>query len=267
VKLSFPYWRLTRTPRDLIAYGLLRLAYSKYSTIRVVRYLLRNVPTIEIRPPSLSGYKVLLATDDPSQATVFQEVFLEKVYELERVPFRPTRIVDCGAHIGMFTLLAAARFRDARITVFEPKASNAQLLRENCRLNGLNAAIFEVAVSDHDGVVAFTSGSSYDGRITDSPASSQQHSTTVPCIDLIRFLDRCRDESLLLKVDIEGHEELLLPKAATSLPRRCIIFFETHSGEQSWRVIKHALEGVGFEVIKRRERGPLADSVAIRCPS
>jgi hypothetical protein len=51
-----------------------------------------------------------------------------------------------------------------------------------------------------------------------------------------------------------------------SLPlyRQSALFFERLGGERGWCTLGQSLEDVGFEVTKKRERGLLVESVAIR---
>ena len=73
---------------------------------------------------------------DRADSWVLHEVFGKCCYEppaeatdiLARVP-RP-RIVDVGAHVGFFGLLALARHPSARIIAIEPDPANAPLLQE-----------------------------------------------------------------------------------------------------------------------------------------
>src|SRR5689334_17956075 len=62
-------------------------------------------PEIAVRPSLLGGLTLHLDPSDLSHLAVADEIFLQKVYDLSRVPFAPDLILDCGAHIGMFTLL------------------------------------------------------------------------------------------------------------------------------------------------------------------
>ena len=61
---------------------------------------------------------------DISHMMVFEEIFVEKVYNLDLVLFKPDYIIDCGAHIGIFTTLAASRFPSAKVIAFEPNPDN-----------------------------------------------------------------------------------------------------------------------------------------------
>jgi hypothetical protein len=71
----------------------------------------------EIRVPLGRGKDEVIRLDlrSPQQRDVFQEVLVERNYPLEKVPFVPELVVDCGANIGLFSALAAVRFPKAKI--------------------------------------------------------------------------------------------------------------------------------------------------------
>jgi hypothetical protein len=71
---------------------------------------------------------------------------------------RPGDVVyDVGAHVGLYTLLAARRVGPAgHVFAFEPSHRNLAHLHRHCTLNhAANVRIVEAAVSDIDGMLAF----------------------------------------------------------------------------------------------------------------
>jgi FkbM family methyltransferase len=73
-----------------------------------------------------------------------ESAFMESVVRAGRVVF------DVGAHVGEYTLLAAAR--GAVVHAFEANPSSAALLRANIARNGLaTVTVHEVAASDREG--------------------------------------------------------------------------------------------------------------------
>src|SRR5258705_2483940 len=64
-------------------------------------------------------------------------------------------ILDIGAHIGCFTLLAASKVTEGRVFSFEPSAGTFEFLAQNVRSNNLtNVKIFRVVVSANNGTAA-----------------------------------------------------------------------------------------------------------------
>ena len=128
---------------------------------------------------------------------------------------RPGQVViDVGANIGYFSLLAARRVGSAgRVIAFEPEPGNAALLRQNIALNGYqNARVEEVAIGAAEGRVRLSAGRS-DSREGDTCSTvfektdSLQSIIDVPVVALDPY---CRtygiDRVDILKMDIEGGE-------------------------------------------------------------
>jgi tRNA1(Val) A37 N6-methylase TrmN6 len=76
---------------------------------------------------------------DPSHVVIFNEIVVDRIYDLELVPFTPDQIFDCGGHIGMFSLLARSRYPMAQLTVFEPNPENVCRIRRQVQLNAITS--------------------------------------------------------------------------------------------------------------------------------
>ena len=66
--------------------------------------------------------------------------------------------MDVGAHIGLFSLMAAARWPAVPILALEPHPRNAAWARRNLSGNGAAAVVLESAASDRKGFMRFASG-------------------------------------------------------------------------------------------------------------
>lgn len=60
-------------------------------------------------------------------------------------------IVDIGANIGLFALVAKARNPEAVVVGFEPLHAFADLFERNCRLNGFDIRVVRAAVAREEG--------------------------------------------------------------------------------------------------------------------
>jgi FkbM family methyltransferase len=132
-------------------------------------------------------------------------------------------VVDVGAHIGYFALLAARRVGPAgRVYAFEPAPENYELLLRNISLNGYQHIIpVRKAVSNHEGVETFF-------LHPDSVAHSLQAQTfgrararmAVDTTTLDRFFASQGWPLVhLMKLDIEGAEPEALDGMAQLLAR------------------------------------------------
>jgi FkbM family methyltransferase len=218
---------------------------------------------LTLHPNSLDGLTVTLDPTDSSQVIIFDEVFLDHIYDFSPIPFKPTCIIDCGGHIGLFTLTASHCFPKVPITVFEPNPDNFAYLKAQISKNDLPAQLVEAAVSTHVGEVSFNAGNSCSGRMVEaSPGADRVF--TVHTVDLRDFLVSAQSQRLLLKMDIEGAEMELIPQIITHLPSETAFFFETHGGDNDWNAIQTLLSDHGFAVTRTSSRGPYSDGFALR---
>src|SRR5262249_54020392 len=67
----------------------------------------------------------------PVDRAILQEVWDRDVYGVRNLGGLPVTVVDVGAHIGAFSLLAAAAWPGARVLACEADPENCALLREN----------------------------------------------------------------------------------------------------------------------------------------
>lgn len=223
----------------------------------------RTFSSISVRPALLGGLTMQLDPSDLSHLIVSEEVILDDIYNLAEVPFTPNMVIDCGAHIGLFTLRAAALFRRASFTAFEPDPDNACWLRRQIERNKLAVRVIEAAVSVEDGVTAFDAGRGCGSALAElSPGEGKY--IDVPTVNLREFVAKAHPASLLLKLDIEGAEESVLPHILPVLPEECAIFMETHYGEDSWRRLTKLLTHSQFVCRVTRTHDQYVDGFALR---
>jgi FkbM family methyltransferase len=199
-----------------------RYAYKRTSRFR--RYL-RSQRPILLR---LKEFKLYVRPDD---WTVGMRIALKRSYEAHvsgvmRPLLKPGMVVvDVGANIGYYTLLAASRIGEAgKVLAFEPSADNCRLLQMSLEANSFgNVILHPVAVADFAGVVGFATGGSNGSINRDDP-------TAMPFqVQAVRLDDLLGDEPRidLVKMDIEGAEGLALAGMEQLLTRhKSIIFTE-----------------------------------------
>ena len=190
------------------------------------RLLSLIIPHIWIRPKQLNGLRLLIKPTDWSQTLIFEEVFLQSGYDLTKIRFIPEVILDCGAHIGIFSLLAKSAFPHSRLTAFEPNPHNIQVSRRQIAGNNLDIDLVENAISTKAGKVCFAQGNSHSGKILHENATNGAYQ--VQAINFPEVFKQIQPGSLLLKLDIEGEERNVLPVLVPLLPKKSAVFFETH---------------------------------------
>ena len=132
-------------------------------------------------------------------------------------------VVDVGANIGYYTLLAATIVGPTgKVIAFEPSVSNCTLVRKSLRANEVTwAKVHPYAVADEEGVVGFLMDDS-NGVIGRGDLAA--FPTRVEAITLDRFLeDEPRVE--VIKMDIEGAEALALQGMENFVRRHMPIVF------------------------------------------
>lgn len=154
-------------------------------------------------------------------------------------------VLDLGAHVGYYTLLAAALTGPSgRVFSFEPNPRNARYLRHHVRINRCrNVEVVEQAVCDHSGEVRFGLGTgSGTGHIAETGAVS---------VRSVTLDDFCAERAVtpsVMKIDVEGAERRVLEGAAAALrSARPLIFLSTHGAEQA-AACRSVLSRLGYRM-------------------
>lgn len=241
-------WRLLTTVRNWPVYFLNRFGWMEGRD--EVRFRLWNGMTIIGRPFSVDR-------------AIINEEWLDRCYDPNALGLSwdwktCKSIVDIGAHIGTFTLYAAAHAPDARIIAVEPEPSNARIVRRNIEVNRLGGRVApeEAAVGPADGsaqlhVTFARSGSGGHSLFRYDEASA---SITVPVVSIASLFRRHDiDNCDMMKIDCEGAEYDALYATEPDILRRIrFLAIEYHHFSRDPRhtpaVLKAFLEEHGFTV-------------------
>ena len=176
--------------------------------------------------------------------SIFNEIFWKKSYEIpHQLVTQPKVIVDLGGHIGFTSLYFAERFPEAKIFTMEASKQNFDLLSENVQ-DFKNITPIHGAVYPHDGFIFFDeSGLSYNNKISET-------GDQVVAISLNFLLEKFGLNKVdLMKIDIEGSEELLLKENTEWLEKTDGIVIELHK-PYDVNQLKKDLEKFGFDIIE-----------------
>jgi FkbM family methyltransferase len=244
-----------RGPQTLFGKGLLLLGVMKQ---------LRNWPTyfadyfglnkdsfVEYHLRSGMKCRLRARSDD---RMIFNDIWLRGVYCREAEIHEGDTVIDIGANIGLFSLLAASR--GAKVFSFEPFPGNYQLLLDNLALNGLQHRVFpfNLAVWNQSGLLKLylseTNESSHS-MLALSGESVTVKATTLTDILNVHHIEKCH----FLKIDAEGAEYPILyttpPQTMARIER---ISLEWHDYSDALRPnyehnqLKEFLETQGFRV-------------------
>lgn len=145
------------------------------------------------------------------------EVFLQQLKE-------GMTVVDVGAHVGYYTLLAArAVGKDGSVFSFEPEPSVFTLLVKNIDVNGYkNVEAINKAVMDTSGVVGL-----YVNDVSGSHSMVNRKAKQKPISIVAVSLDDyfCGRTVDVMKIDVEGAEMSVLKGMGSTLPRKMFIEF------------------------------------------
>lgn len=133
--------------------------------------------------------------------------------DLFRQALKPgMKVLDIGAHIGYYTLLAAKAVGPAgHVFSFEPEPRNNALLRKNIAANGItNVTVFDIAASDAAGTHDFFLEKFNRGHHSFGKGSSTAAKTTVKTDTVDHALGSAIPTIDVMKIDIEGAEPIAL---------------------------------------------------------
>jgi FkbM family methyltransferase len=167
------------------------------------------------------GCTLRLDLDDYTQRCIYYDAYETEELDLARRLLQPGDVmVDVGANVGIFTLVAAAAVGPAgEVHAFEPVPANHERLAENVALNGLsNVVLHRVAVGDEEGTTtlgippetARASGGTMSGffvvGLTDRAIAAPLVRLDGPAAGLPAGGRQIR----LVKLDVEGFEPRVL---------------------------------------------------------
>jgi FkbM family methyltransferase len=130
--------------------------------------------------------------------------------------------IDVGANVGFYTLVVASRCPETNVISFEPNPGNFALLTKNVRANALrNVRCEPLAVSDEDRTATlYLTGSHMSASLRAGFDGNVTGTTEVKTVRLDTYLAPYpADARLVMKVDVEGHEEALFRGMHATLAR------------------------------------------------
>lgn len=211
--------------------------------------------TLKLRQPP--GFAIRGRMGDYADFHAVTEVFLERAYAIDRLKTKPALIVDAGAHIGMFSLLAGSVFPQSELWAFEPDLENYRLLQGNLEANSIRARCHNAALGDSERET-FLAGTTSMGRHIGAPEGQPIRVKKLSDYDLGRYA------SLLLKIDVEGSEWEVLGDCGPCLPESTVIYIEVHDGPEGLKRLEAFAEKFGFHHRVTREKGRYYESILTR---
>jgi FkbM family methyltransferase len=183
-----------------------------------------------------------------------RDAYLERVYDA-RFELDPRgTVLDLGANIGMFTVLAARRLvPEGHVIAVEPNPEVADVLRRNLDENRVsNVELIQAAAFTTDGVARLQlAGHSLGATI--SATNPRGKVVIVPTINVSRLVKGIGTVDLL-KVDIEGAEWSVFfdsdPGMWKNIKRIAMEFHLDSSGGRTPADLAHHLSCMGYSNIQ-----------------
>ena len=161
-----------------------------------------------------NGYYLPVNQFDSS--VFFTRYGIDKLTTLDSV--RNKHIIDAGGYVGDTALLFSS-YTDKDIHVFEASPSNMDIIRETIRLNHLdNIVPVSKALGEKSGTATFSLGERNScNSLVERPGYNYPDHIEVPVVTLDDYVRENDLEVGLIKVDIEGGEQLLLRGAVETI--------------------------------------------------
>lgn len=178
----------------------------------------------------LDGVKIKIRPKSIDRWVVIENLILDQ-YGISRFSnLRIETVVDIGANIGTFMLLACETFKHARVVAFEPNTANFELLIENIKLNGLSErvrAVNSAVTSSKESETILFLGRDGASHSTGATLSDKMEKVNNVCMEA---LSKEIIQPSLLKIDIEGGEyEIVCDKYVNILRQFDCIVLEGHN--------------------------------------
>ncbi len=161
-----------------------------------------------------NGYYLPVNQFDSS--VFYSKYAIDELTTLDSV--RNKDIIDAGGYVGDTALLFSS-YTDKSIHVFEASPSNMDIIRETIRLNQLeNIVPVSKALGEKSGTATFSLGERNScNSLVERPGYNYPDHIEVPVISLDDYVRENNLEVGLIKVDIEGGEQLLLKGAVETI--------------------------------------------------
>lgn len=190
--------------------GLRRLPWLRQLNVWILTHIVRHFKSKRV---VILGHTMQLDANDSLSLSIFgfYEPATTAVFEKEIHPGQV--VLDIGANIGYFTLLAARQVGpQGHVFAFEPDEANFALLQQNLQLNGYtNVTTIRKAVSDSTGTATFYVQN--QNRLGQSllDLGEGRLPITVETVRLDDYLAAHHPGPIhFIKMDIEGAEPLAL---------------------------------------------------------
>lgn len=199
-----------------------------------------------------NGYYLPVNQFDSS--VFFTKYGIEKLTTLDSI--RNKDIIDAGGYVGDTALLFSS-YTDKNIHVFEASPANMDIIHETIKLNHLdNIVTVSKALGDKNGTASFSLGERNScNSLVERPGYNYPEHIDVPVVTLDDYVRENNLNIGLIKVDIEGGEQLLLRGAVETIrTQHPILLISIYHSANDFFEIKPMIEKIcdkyTFRIVK-----------------
>ncbi len=173
-------------------------------------------PRTPVRFRHKDGFLMLLDLSDWVQLVIY--LFGDYKYEAsevrlwEKLARQSDQVIDIGAHVGYYSLLAKAADPDLQIEVFEPSKTTFKNLSRNVQLNNWDITINHLALGNKEGVITMNQPDTHNSGMNFMSDAEGMEADVVPLSTWdIHFAGLMSSgKRVLVKIDAEGAEYQIL---------------------------------------------------------
>lgn len=206
---------------------------------------------LEVRTDQLTDFTAVYGRKDELKILLLLKQYLK----------HGSIFIDCGAHIGRYSLLASALVKKGKIIAVEPLKQNFVILKKNIKINNLhNIKCLNVGLGNSNKNINLNVGQDLATNTLNiswlNHLEGKNFRRNYVTINMKKLDNIIKDLNLkkidLIKIDAEGAELDILKGAKDSLRRRIIkkIIYEVHEPIIKSEKITALLKKYKYQVIK-----------------
>jgi len=150
-----------------------------------------------------------VCVDTYANAVLYEQ---EETTLLKKLLKKDMNVINIGANIGYFTLLAARQVGpQGKVFAFEPFPKTVELLQKNIDANGYsNVEVIPMAVSSKSGIAKLSTGGSSLHNIISSREIKEMTVIEIPQTSIDDFVSKKQIKIDFMIIDAEGSEPFIL---------------------------------------------------------
>ena len=181
---------------------------------------------------------------------LYDGIYLQDEYRQELLK-KGMNVVDIGANIGVYTVLAAEKVgENGKVVAIEPEPKNYKQLLENIKLNNFQNVIPKnIALTDHEGLEKLYLSSSFAGHSLVFHEDEDSY-INIPVTTIDKLVDELNIKRIdIIKIDTEGAEMPILKGAEKTLKSNpnVKIFVASYHYPSQVKEVRQFLSDRGFK--------------------